>query len=71
MPYPRDQFATSLNNVAVVARGPKPVAALRELGVRVSLTVSEPNTWRELLQVLDDNQESLPLKDRRVAVQEY
>src|SRR5689334_2018448 len=45
---PREEFAASLNKVAVVARGPKPVAALRELGVRVSLTVPEPNTWREL-----------------------
>jgi uroporphyrinogen-III synthase len=69
--YPREEFVAALNKVAVVARGPKPLAALRELGVRVSLTVPEPNTWRELLQSLDDNRESLPLPDSRVAVQEY
>ena len=33
----------------IVARGPKPVAALRELGLAPTLSVPEPNTWRELL----------------------
>ena len=69
--YSRDEFVATLSKVAVVARGPKPLAALRELGVRVSLTVPEPNTWRELLQALDDTRESLPLNGTRVAVQEY
>ena len=67
----REQLARRLNDVIVVARGPKPTAALVELGVRVSLTVPEPNTWRELLANLDENKESLPLAGRRVAVQEY
>ena len=67
----REQLARRLNDVIVVARGPKPTAALVELGVRVSLTVPEPNTWRELLANLDENKETLPLAGRRVAVQEY
>jgi len=67
----REQLARRLNDVIVVARGPKPTAALVELGVRVSLTVPEPNTWRELLANLDENKETLPLARRRVAVQEY
>ena len=67
----REQLARRLNDVIVVARGPKPTAALMELGVRVSLTVPEPNTWRELLANLDENKETLPLARRRVAVQEY
>ena len=69
--YSRDEFVATLSKVVVVARGPKPLAVLRELGVRVSLTVPEPNTWRELLQALDDKQEFLPLSGTRVAVQEY
>jgi uroporphyrinogen-III synthase len=69
--YPREQFADALQRVSVVARGPKPVAALRELGVGVALTVPEPNTWRELLRALDERVDTLPLKGRRVAVQEY
>ena len=67
----REQLAGRLNDVIVVARGPKPTAALVDLGVRVSLTVPEPNTWRELLANLDENKETLPLAGRRVAVQEY
>ena len=67
----REQLARRLNDVIVVARGPKPTAALVELGVRVSLTVPEPNTWRELLASLDKNKELLPVAGRRVAVQEY
>ncbi|MFY9532271.1 MAG: uroporphyrinogen-III synthase [Candidatus Acidiferrales bacterium] len=69
--YPREQFVAVLRRVAVVARGPKPVAALKELGVPVTLAVPEPNTWRDLLRALDDRKDSLPLKGRRVAVQEY
>jgi uroporphyrinogen-III synthase len=67
----REQFAGLLNKVAVIARGPKPVAALRELGVRVNLNVPEPNTWRDLLMMLDENKDGFPLQGRRVAVQEY
>jgi uroporphyrinogen-III synthase len=67
----REELARHLNDVAVVARGPKPTAVLRELGVRVSLTVPEPNTWRELLAVLDQNKETFPVAGHRVAVQEY
>jgi uroporphyrinogen-III synthase len=68
---PREELARRLNEVVVIARGPKPTAALRELGVRVSLTVPEPNTWRDLLTVLDKNKDSVPVSGRRVAVQEY
>jgi uroporphyrinogen-III synthase len=67
----RDDFVAALRRVPVVARGPKPVAALKELGVPVTLAVPEPNTWRELLAALDAQPDTLPLNGRRVAVQEY
>lgn len=67
----REELARRLNNVVIVARGPKPTASLRELGVSVSLTVPEPNTWHELLTILDQNKEAFPIAGRRVAVQEY
>ena len=67
----KDELAQRLNGITVVARGPKPMAALRELGVRPSLTVPEPNTWRDLLTMLDENKNSFPIAGRRVAVQEY
>ena len=69
--YPLDQFAAALRKISVVARGPKPVAALTELGVPVTLAVPEPNTWRDLLHALDEKSDALPLKGRRVALQEY
>ncbi|HXJ17311.1 MAG TPA: uroporphyrinogen-III synthase [Candidatus Polarisedimenticolia bacterium] len=69
--YPREQFAAALRRIPVVARGPKPAAALKEMGVPVALAVPEPNTWRDLLRALDERADSLPLKGRRVAVQEY
>jgi uroporphyrinogen-III synthase len=65
---PRDAFAAALRRIAVVARGPKPVAALRELGLAPAVTAPEPNTWKELLAALD---EQLPVGGCRVAVQEY
>jgi uroporphyrinogen-III synthase len=69
--YPVEDFARALAQIGVVARGPKPVAALQELNVPVTLAVPEPNTWRDLLRALDENKASLPLAGRRVAVQEY
>jgi uroporphyrinogen-III synthase len=67
----REEFVAALQRIPVVARGPKPLAALKELGVPVTLAVPEPNTWRELLAALDAQSDALPLNGRRVAVQEY
>ncbi|HEY1801289.1 MAG TPA: uroporphyrinogen-III synthase [Terriglobales bacterium] len=68
---PRKEFVAALGRVAIIARGPKPVAALRELGVTVTLNVPEPNTWREILQVLDANVEKVPVQGRSIAIQEH
>jgi len=68
---PREKLVEALDKVTVVARGPKPVAVLREWGVRIALTVPEPNTWRELLHALDENKDRIPLRGTRVAVQEH
>lgn len=67
----REEFLAALQRVPIVARGPKPVAALKELGLSVTLAVPEPNTWRELLASLDRRHETLPIQNKRVAVQEY
>ncbi len=63
--YPEERFADALRKIAVAARGPKPLAALRELKVSVAVTAPEPNTWRELMSALDGRTE------HRIAVQEY
>ncbi|PYT93922.1 MAG: uroporphyrinogen III synthase HEM4 [Acidobacteria bacterium] len=72
--FSRDAFVAALQRVKVVPRGPKPIAVLRELGVTPALTAPEPNTWRELLQALDQAANSSPefrLRGTRVALQEY
>jgi uroporphyrinogen-III synthase len=69
--YSREQFAQALSRLKVVARGPKPAAALKELRAPVTVAVPEPNTWRDLLQALDERATLLPLQGSRVAVQEY
>ncbi|MGH7858254.1 MAG: uroporphyrinogen-III synthase [Candidatus Binatia bacterium] len=65
---PRSDLAGALAAVTTVARGPKPVAALRELGLTPTITVPEPNTWRELLAAIDAR---VDVRGKRVAVQEY
>ncbi len=66
--YSRERLAATLGRVRLVARGPKPVAALKELGLVPTISVPEPNTWREILSELDTK---APVQGRQVAVQEY
>lgn len=63
--HPPGMFQEALREVAVVARGPKPMAVMREWKVPVAVTVPEPNTWRELLAATADRTE------RSIAVQEF
>jgi uroporphyrinogen decarboxylase len=65
---PQQRFLDSLRDTATVARGPKPQAALKELGISPTISVGPPNTWREILASLD---EQLPVARLTVAVQEY
>lgn len=67
--HPTEKFLEALRKISVLARGPKPVAVLREWKVPITLTAPEPNTWREMLQAIDNNK--LDLRNKRVAVQEY
>jgi uroporphyrinogen-III synthase len=60
-----EPFIEGLRSVTVAARGPKPVAALRELGLTAAIVAPEPNTWRELLAATEGRPE------RRIALQEY
>jgi uroporphyrinogen-III synthase len=68
---PRERFVAALGGVKVVARGPKPVVALKELGVVPNIVVPEPNTWREMLQELDRTPGREALRGMRIALQEY
>ncbi len=66
--YAKDKVASALKNTILIARGPKPVAALKNLGFQPTLTVPEPNTWVDVVSTLDEYR---PMKGLRVAVQEY
>ena len=63
--YPPQAFAEALRKITVVARGPKPLAILREMQVPVTIAVPEPNTWRELLAA------TAARSERYIAIQEY
>jgi uroporphyrinogen-III synthase len=62
----KDDFLNALGKLTVVVRGPKPVAALRQFGVRVDVIPDNPTTEGviEALRTRD-------LHDRRVGVQLY
>jgi uroporphyrinogen-III synthase len=67
--YPAEKILAALRKVFVIARGPKPVAVLREWKVPVTLAAPEPNTWHEVLRVIDESKQDL--RGKNVAVQEY
>ena len=69
--YSLDSIIRSLAHVLVVARGPKPVSVLREHQIPVNVMVPEPNTWREVLEKLDERRAELTLQGSRIAIQEY
>jgi uroporphyrinogen-III synthase len=66
--YPQDRIVSALRKTQLVTRGPKPIAALKELGLAPAITVPEPNTWREVLGALDAG---TTVRGKQIAVQEY
>ncbi len=66
--HQRAPIAAALAAITTVARGPKAIRALRDLGVEPTIVAPEPNTWREVLSALAAQVE---LKGKRVAIQEY
>ena len=55
----------ALRSVKLLVRGPKPTAVLRASGIVPEVSVPEPNTWREIVEVLAKRPE------RKLALQEY
>lgn len=60
------EFVARLGAVRTIARGPKPAAALRELGLRVTLPAEVPTTDGVIAALM-----TLDLKGRQVGVQLY
>ena len=66
--YPAEVWKAALARTTIVARGPKPLTVLRGWGLKVAVQVPEPNTWRDVLESLD---QKLPVQGKRIAIQEY
>jgi uroporphyrinogen decarboxylase len=64
----RARLLASLSDVTTIARGPKPVAVLKEFGLVPTVRVPEPNTWRELLSTVDAR---VPVAQQNVGLVEY
>jgi uroporphyrinogen-III synthase len=65
--WPQPEIVAALGRTRLACRGPKPVAALKEFGLKPAVLAPEPNTWRDLLAAL----EPIALAGKRVWVQEY
>ncbi|HCS55191.1 uroporphyrinogen-III synthase [Rubinisphaera sp.] len=62
-------FHQELDRRVIIVRGPKPVPVLKEAKIHIDYRAPEPNTWREILEMLDN--ESISLQNQEIAVQEY
>ena len=65
---PRAELVDGLSRMTLICRGPKPSAALKPFGLRPTVNVPEPNTWRDVVSKLDSD---WPVAGRRLAIQEY
>jgi len=63
------RFLDSLSDITTICRGPKPVAAMREVKLQPTHRIGEPNTWREILQHIDEHQ--VPIANQTIGLQEY
>jgi uroporphyrinogen decarboxylase len=64
----RQRYLNALADIITICRGPKPVAAMAEVGLKPTHRVPEPNTWRELLATIDGG---IAIANRTVGLQEY
>lgn len=66
--WPKEDVIEALRQTTIISRGPKPVATLKEYGLKPHLVADPPNTWQKVIELLD---ESWPITNKRVHVQEY
>lgn len=67
--YGKKEFTGAITKTKIIARGPKPVAALRKYDLKPDITIPEPNTWRDILKTVDEELGSIA--GLTIAVQEY
>jgi len=59
------RLSSALGKTTLVARGPKPLPILAQLGLHAEIVIPEPNTWKEIVQAVT------PRSERHIAIQEY
>jgi uroporphyrinogen decarboxylase len=64
----RERYLNSLTDIVTICRGPKPVVAMSEVGLKPTHKVPEPNTWRDLLATID---KGIVVSNQMVGLQEY
>jgi uroporphyrinogen decarboxylase len=64
----RGRLIDALSDAITIVRGPKPTAVLKKLGITPNYRAEEPNTWRELLDVVDAN---LTIANHTIGLFEY
>ena len=64
----RQRYLNVLGDVITIARGPKSVVAMKEVGLTATHRIPEPNTWREVLTYMDAH---VPMVHQTVGIQEY
>jgi len=64
----RTRLLEAFSDITTIARGPKPVAVLKELGIQPTHKVGPPNTWREVLALIDAQ---VNVAQQNVGLQEY
>src|SRR5690606_7206899 len=64
----RQRFLAALSDIPTIVRGPKAAAAMKAVGLTPTYRVAEPNTWRELLDLVD---RQVPVANLNIGLQEY
>ncbi|MCG6156021.1 uroporphyrinogen-III synthase [Rubinisphaera margarita] len=64
-----DSFQSELDQRTIIVRGPKPVPVLKDAKVHIDFRAPEPNTWRELLELIDGT--PVDVSGKTIGVQEY
>ena len=62
------RFLATLSDIVTIARGPKPVVAMKEHGLAPTHLIPSPNTWREVLTEIDKH---IHVANQNIGLQEY
>lgn len=64
----RQRYLDALADITTIARGSKTAAAMKRLGLKPTASVPPPQTWREVINLVD---QSIPVDHRAVGLQAH